>query len=103
MVKGLADITGYRISDYQLQNVKTWKDLRNTLMQRPASKKLYKRLRNSKAFADLPNVSLVAQRVTPIHKEKAVGRWQLIKEELEERGLPVTGFSTKVKKSFNMV
>ena len=103
MVKGLADTTGYRISDYQLQNVKTWKGLRDSLMQRPASKKLYKRLRNSKALAELPNVSLVAQRVTPIHKEKAVGRWQLIKDELVDRGLPVTGFRTKVKKSFTVV
>jgi len=103
MVKGLAKATGNRISDYQLQSVKTWKGLRNALMQKPAEKKLFKRLRNSKAFAELPNVALISKRVTPIHKENAIGRWKLIKEELLERGLPVTGHHHTVKKSFSVI
>jgi len=39
----------------------------------------------------LPNVSVFAKRVTPIHKEKSIGRWKLIEKELEARELPVTG------------
>lgn len=30
-------------------------------------------------------------RRTPIHAAEKVGRWKVIKEELEKRGLPVTG------------
>lgn len=31
------------------------------------------------------------RRVTPIDKEKMVGRWKVIVEELNKRELPVTG------------
>lgn len=40
---------------------------------------------------DLPNVKFYPRRVTPIDKEKMVGRWKLIVRELEKRELPVTG------------
>lgn len=103
MVKGLAAATGYRISDFHLQSVKTWRGLKNTLLKNPPPKELYKRLKSSKAFVDLPNVALISKRVTPIDKEKAIGRWKLIEEELEERGLPVTGHKTTVKKSFSVI
>lgn len=41
----------------------------------------------------LPNVVVSGQRVTPIDKEKAVGRWKMIEAELEKRRLPVIGRS----------
>lgn len=42
-------------------------------------------------LTELPNVKLYSRRVTPIDKEKMVGRWKVIVRELEKRGLPVTG------------
>ena len=38
-----------------------------------------------------PNVAVYATRRTPIHKEKEIGRWKVIEEELLRRDLPVTG------------
>lgn len=39
----------------------------------------------------LPNVVVSGKRVTPIDKEKAVGRWKVIEAELDRRRLPVIG------------
>ena len=39
----------------------------------------------------LPNVKVYDRRITPIDKEKMVGRWKVIERELIERDLPVTG------------
>ena len=38
------------------------------------------------------NVTIYNRRVTPIDKEKEVGRWKVIEERLIEKDLPVTGF-----------
>lgn len=43
------------------------------------------------ALAELPNVKVYPRRVTPIDKEKMVGRWKVIVKELEKRELPITG------------
>jgi len=40
---------------------------------------------------DLPNVEIRERRYTPIDREKEIGRWKVIEQELEKRGLPVTG------------
>ena len=42
-------------------------------------------------LASLPNVRILPRRETPIDKEKRVGRWKVIEEELRDRGLPVLG------------
>jgi len=42
-------------------------------------------------LVSLPNVSVYNRRVTPIDKEKMVGRWKVIVNELEKRELPVVG------------
>lgn len=39
----------------------------------------------------MANVVVSGRRVTPIDKEKVVGRWKVIEAELEKRRLPVTG------------
>jgi hypothetical protein len=48
-------------------------------------------LLENEELTSLPNVKVYDRRVTPIDKEKAVGRWKVIEKELNERGLPVTG------------
>ncbi|KAI9651868.1 MAG: hypothetical protein M1831_007533 [Alyxoria varia] len=40
---------------------------------------------------DLPNVTFSGRRITPVDKEKQVGRWKVIEDELESRNLPVLG------------
>lgn len=40
---------------------------------------------------DNSNVTVHAQRRTPIDKHRQVGRWKIIEDELEQRNLPVTG------------
>lgn len=42
-------------------------------------------------FKGLSNVRVFPRRVTPIDKEKMVGRWKVIVRELEKRELPVIG------------
>jgi hypothetical protein len=51
-------------------------------------------LQDQKQFSSLRNVNVSGKRITPIDKEKKVGRWKLIEQELTERGLPVTGHAT---------
>lgn len=42
-------------------------------------------------LTELRNVKVYPRRVTPIDKEKMVGRWKVIVKELEKRQLPITG------------
>jgi hypothetical protein len=67
------------------------KDLLEVLITPPPPKKLAQDPDYLRSFDDLPNIKVHDRRQTPIDKEKAVGRWKLIVEALEERGLPVTG------------
>lgn len=60
-------------------------------MKPPKAKKLAEEIENKQLFQSLPNVKVFPRRVTPIDKEKMMGRWKVIREELERRGLPVIG------------
>ena len=44
-------------------------------------------------LVNLPNVKIMGKRQTPVHKEKAIGRWKVIEKELQSRGLPVPGWA----------
>lgn len=61
------------------------------LVRPPKAKKLAEELAADGVLAGLPNVAVYGRRVTPIDKHKQVGRWKVIVQELEKRGLPVTG------------
>ena len=61
------------------------------LVKPPRAKKLAERLMADDLLRSLPNVTLHDRRVTPIDKEKAVGRWKVIERELLQRDLPITG------------
>jgi len=98
-VKRITMRTGTRLSDYTVQNITTLGQLRDVLLRRPKPKKIAERLKTSTTLDSLPNVSIIDRRVTPIDREKRIGRWKLIEQELVDRGLPVTGQNTKVKKA----
>ena len=72
-------------------------DLYNVLITPEPPKKLARTAEMRLLSENAPNVQVHSKRQTPIHKEKAVGRWKLIEEELIARDLPVTGSKWKGK------
>ena len=45
----------------------------------------------AKQLVGLPNVRVMGRRETPVDRERVVGRWKVIEEELKRRDLPVLG------------
>lgn len=84
-------LTGVRVPDSVIASANTAKALLNHLITKPKPRKLVEALVQKDELITLPNVSIYADRITPIDKETTVGRWKVIKKELEERGLPITG------------
>lgn len=93
VLKRVMQLTGRRIPDPDIASMKDSKALFAHLVQKPKAEKLMQTLRANKVV-DLPNVELLGQRFTSIHKEREIGRWKVIERELEARGLPVTGKGT---------
>jgi hypothetical protein len=91
VLKRTLQLTGIRVSDAFLNTTRTVQTLLSHMIVPPKPRKLVDRLAQKEELITLPNVSVFAKRITPIDKEKTVGRWKVIKKELEERGLPVTG------------
>ncbi|KAK7554714.1 hypothetical protein BKA81DRAFT_420574 [Phyllosticta paracitricarpa] len=86
--------TGIRISDFALHRCNTPEELLRDIKEQlkvMKKEKLAEALKNNPSFDKLSNVKILDRRVTPIDKEKEVGRWKVIEDELLERGLPVTG------------
>ena len=48
-------------------------------------------LLNNEKLGEHGNLLVFGRRETPVDKEKEVGRWKVIEEQLIERGLPVLG------------
>ena len=87
-------LTGQRVSDPAISSSKTIGELLHKLAAPPKPKKLAQTLSEDKSngpLAKLGNVKIFQRRVTPIDKEKQVGRWKVIEKELEKRDLPITG------------
>ena len=91
MLKRILQLTGHRISDPIISNAKTLADLHAALKTKEPPKRLAKTDQMKRLGANIPNVVVHASRRTPIHKEKDVGRWKIIEDELLARDLPVTG------------
>jgi hypothetical protein len=84
-------LTGVRVPDSALKSAQTAQSLLSHLVTPPKPRKLIEALEQKEDLITLPNVSVFPKRVTPIDREKAVGRWKLIVKELKDRDLPVTG------------
>ncbi|OAA67340.1 Ribosomal protein L50, mitochondria [Niveomyces insectorum RCEF 264] len=91
ITKRILQLTGHLLPDAQLAGVQTAGALLTVLVRPPPPAKLAAALQADGVLTGLPNVSVYGRRVTPIDKHKMVGRWKVIVEELEKRGLPVTG------------
>lgn len=84
-------LTGIRIPDPAIQSIKDVRTLLAQLHEKPKPKKLAQVLMVNEQLQRLPNVQVKETRYTPIHKEKELGRWKVIVEELKKRDLPVLG------------
>lgn len=83
--------------------IETVRSLITHLAEPPKAKKLADELKNTGILSDMPNVKVVPRRVTPVDKDKEVGRWKVIEKELKKRGLPVfgtAGYRKAVEKSW---
>lgn len=84
-------LTGRRIPDPDISAITTPKALLVHLIKKPKPKKIAEALLKSNEIVQLPNVQILNKRYGLIQRETEVGRWKVIREELEKRGLPVTG------------
>lgn len=77
--------------DGRLLGVDTVGDLLGVVVRPAREPKLAQVIEDGQLFAGLPNVTVYPTRVTPIDKEKMLGRWKVIEDELARRGLPIVG------------
>ena len=91
MTKRLRQLTGHVIPDAKLSSIHNVQGLVEVLVCPPKAKKLAEEIQDQGELAELSNVKIYDRRVTPIDKDKEIGRWKIISQELEKRGLPVTG------------
>lgn len=91
VLKRVMQLTGRRIPDPDISAITTPKALLVHLIKKPKPKKIAEALLKSNEIVQLPNVQILNKRYGLIQRETEVGRWKVIREELEKRGLPVTG------------
>ncbi|KAL0933833.1 uncharacterized protein CTRU02_210632 [Colletotrichum truncatum] len=89
--KRVFQLTGQYVHDAKLAQIETVQHLISTIVKPPKPAKVSEAIREAGLLPELPNVRVHDRRVTPIDKETMLGRWKVIKEELEKRNLPVTG------------
>ncbi|KAF2772855.1 hypothetical protein EJ03DRAFT_371763 [Teratosphaeria nubilosa] len=91
ILKRTMQLTGHRLPDPAISNSETLADLYDALKQKPEPKSLAHTPQLRRLKAELPNVSVYARRQTPVDRERKVGRWKVIEDELLARDLPVFG------------
>lgn len=84
-------LTGVRIPDPAVEDIKNSKGLLGFLVKKPKPKKLAESLMADETLSSIPNIKMMDRRYTPVDREKEVGRWKVIEAELISKGLPVTG------------
>lgn len=89
-MKRAMQLTGKRIPDPAISNVETLADLYDAFKVKEKPKKLSQDPKMDQLKA-MGNVQVHASRRTPVHKDKEVGRWKIIEDELKLRDLPVFG------------
>ncbi|KAI8628528.1 ribosomal subunit 39S-domain-containing protein [Xylariaceae sp. FL1651] len=92
VTKRIFQLTGQLIPDHQLESITTVQTLLHTLKKPPKPATLTQEIQKRRQdLLELPNVTIATKRVTRGDKEKALGRFKLMQEELEKRNLPVHG------------
>ena len=92
VTKRIFQLTGQLVPDHKLPEVTNVNTLLRVLQKPPKPQTLTEEiLKRRQELVQLPNVTFSAKRVTRGDKEKAVGRFKLIEEELRKRDLPLEG------------
>ncbi|KAM0156203.1 hypothetical protein ACHAQE_006501 [Botrytis cinerea] len=86
VVKRTMQLTGQRIPDHAINHSSTVEKLLQHLIAPPKPPTLNKALEEAQILS-LPNVSVIGKRVTPIDKERNIGRLKVIRQEFKSRGL----------------
>ena len=84
-------LTGCRLPDPAISAAKTLADLYYAFRTKEKPKKLVETPQLQRLNEQLSNVTIHSSRRTYVHKEKAVGRWKVIENELIARDLPIFG------------
>lgn len=99
LTKFLRTATNMQIPDVVMHRANTLKDFQQAILSKPKPKKLSFELLANKDLTANPNLQIRGRRQTPVHKERAVGRWKVIERELENRGLPIFGHGIKAQRT----
>lgn len=91
ILKRVTQLTGHRLPDPVMTSATSMSDLYLAFKIKPQPKKLADERRMHKLNLDVPNITVHPVRQTPIHKDREVGRWKVIEQELINKGLPITG------------
>ncbi|KAJ1337754.1 Ribosomal subunit 39S [Microdochium nivale] len=90
--KRLFQLTGQRISDFQLGSITDVRSMLTAVQKAPKARTLAEEIKTRRPeLFSVPNVTFAAKRVTRGDKDKSVGRFKVIEEELRKRDLPLKG------------
>ncbi|KAI0116780.1 ribosomal subunit 39S-domain-containing protein [Daldinia grandis] len=92
VTKRIFQLTGKLVHDHQLSGITDVRSLLQAVQKPPKLKTLTQEIQERRQdLVQLPNVSFATKRITRGDREKAVGRFKLIEEELKKRDLPLVG------------
>ncbi|KAI4719177.1 dihydroxy-acid and 6-phosphogluconate dehydratase [Aureobasidium sp. EXF-10727] len=100
LTKALRATTKMQIPDIIMHRASTLKDFQQAILFKPKPKKLSFALLDNPELMANKNIQVRGGRQTSVHKDRAVGRWKVIEEELVNRGLPVFGHGIKADRGF---
>lgn len=83
-------LTGRRIPDPDISDITTPISILVHLIKKPKPTRTAEAIMQSNPVAHLPNVHIQDRRYGLIDREMEIGRWKIIEEELEKRGLPAS-------------
>ncbi|KAL7622598.1 hypothetical protein AAE478_008108 [Parahypoxylon ruwenzoriense] len=90
VTKRVFQLTGQLVPDHQLSSINDVWSLLRVVQKPPKPKTLTQEIQERhENLVQLPNVTVSTKRVTRGDKDKAIGRFKLIEEELRKRDLPL--------------
>ncbi|KAI1775980.1 ribosomal subunit 39S-domain-containing protein [Hypoxylon cercidicola] len=92
VTKRIFQLTGQLVLDHQLSSITDVRSLLRVVQKPPKPKTVTQEIQERRQdLVQLPNVFVATKRITRGDREKAVGRFKLIEEELKKRDLPLVG------------
>ncbi|KAG4217143.1 hypothetical protein PC116_g34376, partial [Phytophthora cactorum] len=92
VTKRVFQLTGQLVHDHQLSSITDIRSQLHAVQKPPKPKTLTEEIQERRQdLVQIPNVSFATKRITRGDREKAVGRFKLIEEELKKRDLPLEG------------